>query len=125
MLIEMFKSKIHRATVTDADLNYEGSCELDPELMEAAHILPGEKVQVVNVNNGARLETYAIEGKRGSRTVCLNGPAARLGHVGDKIIIITYAQLTPEEARKFEPVILQVDEKNEPIKDLSQVPSSN
>jgi aspartate 1-decarboxylase len=116
MLIEMFKSKIHRATVTAADLNYEGSCEIDPELMEAAKILEGEKVQVVNVSNGARFETYTIKAKPGSRTVCLNGPAARLGQVGDKIIIITYAQLTPEEAKKHKPLILQVDDKNEPIK---------
>jgi aspartate 1-decarboxylase len=116
MLIEMFKSKIHRATVTDADLNYEGSCEIDPDLMEAAEILEGEKVQVVNVANGARFETYTIAGKRGSRTVCLNGPAARQGQVGDKIIIITYVHLTPEEARAHKPVILHVNDKNEPVK---------
>lgn len=109
MLLEVLKSKIHRVTVTEADLNYIGSITLDPDLMDAADMIEGEKVQVVNVNNGARLETYIIKGERGSGTVCLNGPAARLAQKGDVIIVITYAHMTREEAVVFKPTIIFPD----------------
>ncbi len=109
---EMFKSKIHRATVTMAELYYEGSITIDKELLEAADILPYEKVQVVNVNTGTRLETYTLEGPPGSGMICLNGPAARLGTVGDEIIIITYSQMTEEEALKHKPKVILVDKNN-------------
>lgn len=112
MTIEMFKSKIHRATVTMAELYYEGSITIDKDLLEAAEILPHEKVQVVNLNNGSRFETYTFEGPSGSGMICLNGPAARLGVVGDEIIIITYAQMSPEEARKFKSRTILVDKDN-------------
>ncbi len=109
MLIEVLKSKIHRVTVTEADLNYIGSITLDPDLIDAADMIEGEKVQVVNINNGARLETYIIKGERGSGTVCLNGPAARLVQKGDIVIVITYAQMTREEAVVFTPTIIFPD----------------
>lgn len=109
---EMFKSKIHRARVTMAELYYEGSITIDKDLLQAADILAGEKVQVVNLNNGTRLETYTLEGEPGSGMICLNGPAARLGTVGDEIIIITYAQMEDEEAKVFKPNVVMVDEKN-------------
>ncbi len=112
MYLTMFKSKIHRATVTDANLKYEGSLELDPILMKAANILEGEKVQVVNVANGERFETYTILGKPGSGTVCLNGPAARLGQVGDEVIVITYILMSPEQATTHKPIIVKVDKNN-------------
>lgn len=115
MLITMFKSKIHRATVTQADLNYVGSITIDRDLLDEAGILPGEKVQIVNNNNGARLETYTIEGKRGSGVVCLNGAAARLVQPGDKIIIISYCQIDQEEAKDFEPDIVFVDDQNKMV----------
>lgn len=104
MQIELLKSKIHRAVVTEADLNYVGSITIDEDLMDAARLLEYEKVQVVNVNNGARLETYVIRGRRGSGVICLNGPAARLCAVNDLVIIISYASMTPEEARQHVPV---------------------
>jgi aspartate 1-decarboxylase len=112
MTREMFKSKIHRATVTMAELYYEGSITVDRELLDAAEILPFEKVQVVNVNTGSRLETYALEGEAGSGIICLNGPAARLGAVGDEVIIITYSQMSEDEARKHKPRIVLVDKLN-------------
>lgn len=112
MLIEVFKSKIHRVRVTQADLNYIGSITIDEELMEAANIVEGEKVQIVNNNNGARLETYTIRGERGSGVICLNGAAARLVQVGDIVIIISYAWLTPEEAKTFRPVAIFPDDQN-------------
>jgi len=108
----MFKSKIHRARVTEANLNYMGSITIDAELMEAADILPNEKVQVVNNNNGARFETYVIEGARGSRTICLNGAAARLVQPGDSVIIITYAVMSEEECRNYKPKLVFVDDEN-------------
>ncbi len=108
----MFKSKIHRARVTQAELYYEGSLTIDMNLMQAADILPFEKVQVVNVNNGERFETYAICGEPGSGTICLNGAAARLGHVGDEIIIITYAQVEEADAASHRPCIVLVDTSN-------------
>lgn len=109
MLVEVMKSKIHRVTVTEADLNYIGSITLDPDLMEASNIIEGEKVQIVNINNGERLETYVITGERGSKKVCLNGPAARKVAVGDIVIIIAYAQLDFEVAKTFKPTIVFPD----------------
>ncbi len=108
----MFKSKIHRATVTLAELYYEGSITIDADLLKASDILPFEKVQVVNVNNGSRLETYTLEGPSGSGMICLNGPAARLGAVGDEVIIITYSQMSDEEAKQHKPKIVLVDKEN-------------
>lgn len=108
----MFKSKIHRATVTEANLNYVGSITVDKNLLEASNILPGEKVQIVNNFNGARLETYVIEGTAGSGVICLNGAAARLVQPGDNIIIIAYCWVTAEEAQQFNPNIVFVDSKN-------------
>lgn len=112
MIIEVLKSKIHRVRVTQAELNYVGSITIDEALIEAANLIPNEKVQVVNNNNGARFETYVIKGERGSGIICLNGAAARLAQVGDIIIIISYAQMTIEEGRKFEPVLVFPDENN-------------
>ncbi|MQL53279.1 aspartate 1-decarboxylase [Desulfofundulus thermobenzoicus] len=112
MFITMFKSKIHRATVTEANLNYMGSITIDQALLEAAGILPHEKVQVVNNNNGARLETYVISGPRHSGVICLNGAAARLVQPGDTVIIIAYALMTPEEAAGFTPRVVLVDGRN-------------
>lgn len=110
------KSKIHRATVTDANLNYEGSLTLDPILMEAAGLVPFEQVHVLNLNNGARFETYLIEGERGSGTVCVNGAAARLVQVGDPIIVLAYALVPEEELLQFEARVVFVDEKNEIVR---------
>ncbi len=112
MLRTMCKGKIHRATVTEANLNYIGSITIDQDLLDAANIYPYEKVQVVNINNGSRLETYAIAGARGSGVICLNGAAARLTSEGDKVIIISYAQYTEEEIRVLVPQIVFVDEEN-------------
>lgn len=112
MLLFMFKSKIHRATVTEANLNYMGSITIDKELMQAAGILPNEKVQVVNNNNGARLETYVIEGEPGSGVICLNGAAARQAQPGDTVIIIAYTMVDEREAQSFKPKVVMVDEKN-------------
>jgi len=109
MTIEMLYSKIHRATVTDANLNYVGSITIDEELLEASKMRVGQKVEILNINNGERLETYVIRGKRGSGEICLNGPAARKAAVGDVIIIISYAFLTPEEARSFRPALVFPD----------------
>ncbi len=112
MRLIAFKSKIHRATVTEADLSYEGSVTIDSDLMDAADILPNEQVQILNLNNGERFDTYAIRGPRGSGTVCLNGPAARLAHVGDIVIILTYAEMEREELMRHVPTVVMVDEKN-------------
>jgi aspartate 1-decarboxylase len=112
MLLEMFKSKIHRATVTMSELYYEGSITIDKDLLDAAGILTGEKVQVVNINNGSRFDTYTLEAVAGSGIICLNGPAARLGTVGDEIIIIAYAFMTEEEAKTYKPHIVIVDKEN-------------
>lgn len=106
MLIQVVKSKIHRVTVTQADLNYIGSVTVDEALMEAANIIEGEKVQIVNINNGERLETYVIKGERGSGTICLNGPAARRVAVNDMIILIGYAYMDFEEAKSFKPTLV-------------------
>jgi len=112
MEIEILKSKIHRAVVTEANLNYVGSLTLDEDLMDAGNLIENEKVQVVNVNNGSRLETYLIKGKRGSGVCCLNGPAARQGAVGDIVIVISYARMPFEEARTFKPWIVFPKEGN-------------
>lgn len=106
MEIEVLKSKIHRATITEANLHYVGSLTLDEDLMDAANMVEYEKIQVVNVNNGSRLETYLIKGKRGSGVCCLNGPAARQGAVGDVVIIISYATMAFEQAKKFQPWVV-------------------
>jgi aspartate 1-decarboxylase len=112
MIRKMCKSKIHRATVTDANLHYVGSITIDTELLQAADILPYEMVQVVNINNGERFETYAIEGEAGSGTVCLNGAAARLAVPGDLVIIIAYGLYTEEELKDWEPKVVHVDAQN-------------
>jgi len=114
MQIEVFKSKIHRAVITEANLNYVGSITIDEDLMDAVNIIENEKVQVVNVNNGERLETYVIKGKRGSGVCCLNGPAARKAAVGDIVIIISYATIDFEEAKTFKPWIVFPREGNKP-----------
>ena len=108
----MFKSKIHRATITQAELYYEGSLTVDVELMNEADLLPYEKVSVVNVNNGERFETYLIPGDPGSGVICLNGAAARKGSVGDEVIIIAYASMSDEEARTHKPTVVHVDKRN-------------
>lgn len=115
MLITVCKSKIHRATVTDADLNYVGSITIDADLIKKADLVPYEKVQVANISNGERFETYVIEGPAGSGSIMLNGAAARKGSVGDLIIIIAYGQIEKEKAAGFEPVVIHVDENNRPI----------
>jgi aspartate 1-decarboxylase len=112
MLVTICKSKIHRIKVTEADLNYEGSITIDKSLLDKANILPQEKVQVVNLNNGARFETYVLVGEENSGTICLNGPAARLGQVGDLLIVISYCHLEFEEAKKFQPKVIYVDKEN-------------
>lgn len=109
MNIEVVKSKIHKVTVTEANLQYVGSITIDEDLMEAANIIENEKVQVVNINNGERLETYVIKGERGSGQVCLNGPAARKVAVGDVVIIISYASLEFDEAKSFKPTLIFPD----------------
>lgn len=108
----MLKSKIHRATVTGSDLNYVGSITVDPDLLEAADILPHEQVHVVDVDNGARFETYTLVGERGSGVIQVNGAAARLVHTGDTIIVISYADYSPEELADYEPVVVHVDRSN-------------
>ena len=117
MLRQFLNSKIHRATVTDANLNYVGSITIDEEFLEQAQIMEWEKVEILNINNGERFQTYAIKGKRGSKCFCLNGAAARKAQVGDKIIIVTYADLTPEEIKAHKPTIVQVGEGNEIIRE--------
>ena len=114
MQIEVLKSKIHRAVITEANLNYVGSITIDEDLMDMANLIENEKVQVVNVNNGERLETYVIKGKRGSGICCLNGPAARRGMVGDIVVIISYASMDFEAAKKFKPWIAFPKEGNKP-----------
>lgn len=120
MFLNMFKSKIHRAVVTQANLNYVGSITIDEALLEAADILPGEKVQVVNNNNGARLETYVIQGERDSGVICLNGAAARLVQPGDTVIIITYAIMDRDEARSFKSRAILVDENNKVVRVMEE-----
>ena len=112
MIIEVLKSKIHRVTVTDCELNYIGSITIDESLIEAANIIVGEKVQVVNINNGERLETYIIKGKRDSGEITLNGPAARKVQKGDKVIIISYARMSINDAKSFKPTLIFPDQNN-------------
>ncbi|CCH68880.1 MAG TPA: aspartate 1-decarboxylase [Phycicoccus elongatus] len=125
MLLTMLHSKIHRATVTQADLHYVGSLTIDRDLMDAAGLRPGQEVDVVDVDNGNRLTTYAIEGERGTGILCINGAAARLISPGDLVIVIAYAQMTPEEADEFEPQVVFVDRSNKVIEvghDAGDVP---
>ena len=116
MLIEVFKSKIHRVRVTESNLNYVGSITIDEDLIDAAGIIVGERVYIVNANNGERFDTYVIKGKRGSGEICLNGPAARKVQVDDIVIIIAYAHLTPDEAKTFLPKIVFPNEKTNLLK---------
>ena len=120
MIYTMMHGKIHRATVTEANLNYVGSITIDEVLLDAAGILPGEKVQIVNNNNGARLETYTIPGKRGSGVICLNGAAARCALEGDIVIIIAYAQMDEKEAKALEPKVVLVDKRNHIVKNFEE-----
>lgn len=112
MIVTMLKSKIHRATVTQSELNYVGSITVDEDLLDASGILEYEAVQIVNIDNGERFMTYTIAGERGSGVICLNGAAARKASVGDKVIIMAYVQATPEEAKTMQPTVILVDEKN-------------
>lgn len=112
MLLSLLKCKIHRATVTDANLNYVGSITIDRDLMDAAGLLDHEQVSIVNINNGARFETYVIEGQRGTGTICLNGAAARLVQAGDLVIILAYGWMSPEEAQTHIPKVVMVDSHN-------------
>ncbi len=112
MLLSIFKSKIHRVRVTEANLNYVGSITIDEDLMEASGLIAGERVQIVNNNNGERIETYVIRGARGSGVICLNGAAARRAEIGDQVIIIGYGLMTPEEAATFEPKVVFPDDNN-------------
>jgi len=120
MFRTMMKAKIHRATVTEANLNYVGSVTIDKEILEAVDILPNEKVQIVNNNNGARLETYVIEGERGSGVICLNGAAARLVQPGDTVIIMSYAMMTDEQAKHHKPRIAVMDEQNRIVQMIAE-----
>lgn len=120
MFLTILKAKLHRATVTEANLNYTGSLTIDRDLIDAAGIIVHEKVQVVNNNNGARFETYVIEGKRGSGTICLNGAAARLVQPGDKVIIMAYAHMTPDEAANYKPTVLLLDDNNKILKKITE-----
>lgn len=120
MIYTMMHGKIHRATVTEANLNYVGSITIDEDLLDAAGILPGEKVQIVNNNNGARLETYTIPGKRGSGVICLNGAAARCALEGDIVIIIAYAQMDEKEAKALDPKVVLVDKQNHIVKNFEE-----
>jgi aspartate 1-decarboxylase len=121
MTIPMLYSKIHRATVTDANLEYVGSITIDEELMNAAKLRVGQKVDIVNINNGERFSTYVLKGEKGKRDICLNGAAARKVHKGDKIIIIAYANMNEEEANSFSPSIVIVDDNNDIIEKLSNL----
>ncbi len=121
MKLSIFKSKLHQMRVTEADLMYEGSITIDEELLEMANLLPYEKVQVVNITNGSRLETYTIPGERGSRICCMNGAAARLTQVDDRVIVMSYAEMTPDEAKDHKPTVVVVDEDNNPKDVLEKV----
>ena len=123
MILTMLKGKIHKATVTQAELNYMGSITIDKTLMEAARIIENEKVQIVDVNNGERFETYVIPGKRDSGVICVNGAAARLVQPGDKVIIIAYAQMEEKEAKKYKPAVVFMNEDNS-IKEITNYESN-
>ena len=116
MIIEILKSKIHRVKVTQAELNYVGSITIDEDLLDAAHIIPNEKVQIVNNNNGERFETYAIRGERGTGMICLNGATARKVQLGDILIIMSYGSLPMEEAKKYQPILVFPDDNNKLLK---------
>jgi len=116
MTIEVLRAKLHRVRVTEADLNYIGSITIDEDLIDATGFVEGEKVQVLNVNNGERLETYVIKGARGSGSICLNGPAALKASIGDIVIIVSYAHMTIEEARQFRPTVIFPDERTNRLK---------
>jgi aspartate 1-decarboxylase len=116
MFVHVFRAKLHRVVVTEANLNYMGSITVDENLLDASGIFPNEKVQIVNINNGERFETYVIKGERGSGQICLNGPAARKVQLGDKLIVIAYGMATLEEAKKHVPVAVYVDENNQQVK---------
>lgn len=120
MMVCMLKSKIHRATVTEANLNYVGSITIDEDLMDAVGIYENERVQIVNVNNGERFDTYVIKGERGKGDICLNGAAARLVHVGDKVIIMAYAYVDEKEAKEMKPKVILVDEENKILDYLTE-----
>ncbi|SFB17652.1 L-aspartate 1-decarboxylase [Cohnella sp. OV330] len=124
MMRQMMKSKLHRATVTEANLNYVGSITIDEDLLDLVDILPDEKVQIVNNNNGARFETYTIPGPRGSGVICLNGAAARLVQPGDKVIIIAYGYMETEEAKRHKPKVAILDEGNRVVQMMAQEPHS-
>ncbi|MCB9183157.1 MAG: aspartate 1-decarboxylase [Flavobacteriales bacterium] len=115
MTIEVLRAKLHRIRITEADVNYIGSITLDEDLIDAAGLIEGEKVQVLNVNNGERLETYVIKGERGSGSVCLNGPAALKAKVGDIVLVVAYARMTLEEARAFRPTVVFPDERTNKV----------
>jgi len=115
-MLHILKSKLHRVRVTEANLNYVGSITIDEDLMEAANLLENEKVQVVNVSNGERLETYVIKGERGSGIICLNGPAARKALVDDLVIVVSYAVMSPEEAKTYKPILVYPDSKTNKLK---------
>lgn len=115
MMLEFLFSKIHRATVTDANLEYVGSITIAEDLMLAANLQEWQKVEILNINNGERFQTYVIKGEAGSGTICINGAAARKAQKGDKVIIVSYAQMTPEEKKNFDPTIILVDDKNRRI----------
>ena len=115
MVLQIFKSKIHRVKVTEANLNYVGSITIDEDMMDAANIIANEKVQIVNNNNGERIETYVIKGERGSGIICLNGAAARRFEVGDLVIIISYGYMTVEEAKNYKPIAIFPDENNQVV----------
>ena len=114
MQFEMMYSKIHRATVTDANLDYVGSITIDQELMQKAHLRPNQKVDVLNINNGERFSTYVISGEKGNRDICINGAAAHKASKGDKVIIVAYASMTESEADSYEPFVVHVDAQNNP-----------
>ncbi|MEO7032858.1 MAG: aspartate 1-decarboxylase [Polyangiaceae bacterium] len=120
MKLSMFKSKIHRATVTHADLAYEGSVTIDADLLDAAGIIPYEAIHIWNATQGTRLMTYALEGPRGSGAICVNGAAAHLNKPGDLVILATFAEMTPEEARLHKPLVVRVDQKNRQLSDRSE-----
>ena len=125
MMLRMFKSKIHRATVTQADLDYEGSVSIDEDLLELANILPHESVDIWNVTRGTRLTTYALKAERGRREICINGAAAHLMKPGDLVIIATFCQLEESEAKTFEPTVLLVDAQNNPKEIRAEIPGPN
>ena len=125
MTMDMLYSKIHRATVTDANLHYVGSITIDEELLEASTMKVGQKVEIVNINNGERFSTYIIKGRRGSREMCLNGAAARKVEVGDKIIVISYASYTPEELENYLPVVVHVDDNNDIVEVTNELKGSD